>query len=171
MTTNDPYLGGPAYFPSIDVDAGVDPLTGEYKGWCVSTSIGITEGVLYNANVFSSYDPMLPLGLVDYPENLAKINWILNQQFVGKPTSCNPDLPAYTYGSVQRAIWSLIDDVNSAESLGPYSRCQVAEILDGASQNEFYEPGCNESVGVLLQPFSPQGLPAQPVIIPVPLLL
>lgn len=168
MIATDPYLGGPAYFPEIAVED--DMLTGTYAGWCVSTALGLQGGVLYNANVFSSYDAMLPDGLVDFPENLDKINWILNQQFVGKPTQCNPDLPVYTYGSVQRAIWSLIDDENSDLSLGPYSRCQVAEILDGAEENgSFYEPGCNETIGVLLQPFDGQGLPAQPVIIPVPL--
>ena len=170
MIATDPFLGGPAYFPAINVDAGDDPLTGAYTGWCVSTSIRIKRGVLYNANVFSSYDPMLPAGLVDFPGNLEKINWILNQNFVGKPTSCNLSLPTYTYGSVQRAIWTLIDDVNSTLSLGPYSKCQVAEILAGANQyGLYYEPDCNEFVGVLLQPFTPQGLPAQPVIIPVPL--
>ncbi len=169
MTTNDPYLDGPAYLPAIDVADADDLLTGTHDGWCLSTSIGITEGVQYNANVFSSY-ATLPDGLVDFPGNLDKINWILNQQFVGKPTQCNPDLPVYTYGSVQRAIWTLIDDENSNLSLGPYSRCQVAEILAGAEEyGFFYEPGCTEFVGVVLQPFDVQGLPAQPVIIPVPL--
>jgi len=169
MTTNDPYLDGPAYLPAIDVADADDLLTGTHDGWCLSTALRVDAGVQYNANVFSSY-ATLPDGLVDFPGNLDKINWILNQQFVGKHTQCNPDLPVYTYGSVQRAIWSLIDDENSNLSLGPYSRCQVAEILDGAEEyGLFYEPGCKEFVGVVLQPFDGQGLPAQPVIIPVPL--
>jgi len=168
IMTTDPYLNGPAYFPIVNVDASDDPLTGDYEGWCVSTSLGIKAEVPHTANVFSSYD--FPDGLVDFPENIDKINWILNQQFVGKPTECNPDLPVYTYGSVQRAIWSLIDNENSTLSLGPYSLCQITEILDGAEEyGLFYEPGCNEFVGVLLEPFTPTGLPAQPLIIPSPL--
>jgi hypothetical protein len=168
MTPNDPYLDGPAYLPATDVADEDDLLTGIYDGWCLSTSLGVDEGVQYNANVFSSYD--FPDGVVDFPENLDKINWILNQQFVGKPTQCNPDLPVYTYGSVQRAIWSLIDDENSTLSLGPYSLCQIGEILDGAEEyGLFYEPDCKEFVGVVLQPFDVQHRPAQPVIIPVPL--
>jgi hypothetical protein len=174
MTTNVPYLDGPAYLPAIDVADAADLLTGTYDGWCLSTSLGVDAGVQHNANVFSSY-ATLPDGLVDFPGNLDKINWILNQQFVGKPapeecSSLPGGLPDYTYGSVQRAIWTLIDDENSTLSLGPYSRCQVAEILDSAEEyGLFYEPGCKEFVGVVLQPFDGQGLPAQPVIIPVPL--
>jgi hypothetical protein len=168
LVTTDPFEGGPAYFPNIDVDAGADPLTGDYKGWCVSTSLSITEGVLHNANVYCSYDYVD--GLVDYPENLDLINWILNQDFVYKPTSCNPALPTYTYGSVQRAIWSLIDDENSTLSLGSYSLCQIEEIIEAAFINgEGFMPDCGDFVGVLLEPFTPEGLPAQPVIIPVPL--
>lgn len=167
MSVTDPYLDGPAYFPSVMVDAE-DPLNGDYKGWCISTSIGIDAGVMYNADVYSSYDSSAG-GLVDFPENLQKINWILNQDFVGKPTDCSSVLKSYTYGSVQRAIWSLIDDENSDLSLGPYSRCQVAEIVARAEQEgAYFEPECNEYVGVILAPFL-NSEPAQPVIIPVPL--
>lgn len=167
MLATNPYLGGPAYFPEINVNG--DPLTGTYEGWCVSTALGLHAGVLYNANVFSSYET-LPDGLVDIPGNLNMINWIINQQFVGKGIDCNPDLPQYTYGSVQRAIWELIDDVASDASLGPWSRCQRDTIIDAAYDNGvYYEPGCNEYVGVILQPFDSQGQFAQPVIVPVKL--
>ena len=173
MSIKDPYLGGPAYFPHVTITDGA--LTGDYEGWCVDTDLPITQDVLYTAKVFSSYEP-LPAGVVEFPDNLDLINWIINQQFVGKPSSCNPMLPTYTYGDVQRAIWTLIDDTPSTASLGPYSRCHVEEIIAAAYANgEGFVPGCDDVIGIIFQPvddsqiviaqatFAGVGVPCDPI--------
>lgn len=173
MSIKDPYLGGPAYFPHVNIIDGA--ITGDYEGWCIDTDLPITQDVLYTANVFSSYEP-LPAGVVEFPENLDLINWIINQHFVGKPSSCNPMLPTYTYGDVQRAIWTLIDDTPSTASLGPYSRCHVEEIIAAAYANgEGFVPGCDDVIGIIFQPvdnsqiviaqatFAGVGVPCDPI--------
>jgi|PlaIllAssembly_1097288.scaffolds.fasta_scaffold80791_1 hypothetical protein len=173
MSIKDPYVGAPAYFPTVTITG--EPLTGAYEGWCVDTDLPITQDVLYTANVFSSYET-LPAGVVEFPENLDLINWITNQNFVGKPSSCQPLLPTYTYGDVQRAIWTLIEDTNSTLSLGPYSRCHVDEIVAAAYANgEGFVPGCNDLVGIIFQPidasqiiiaqatFAGVGVPCDPI--------
>ncbi len=84
-------------------------------------------------------------------------------------------LPTYTYGDVQRAIWTLIDDTLSNLSLGPYSRCHVEEIIAAAYANgEGFIPGCNDKwelsfsrlmVSRLLSPRLPlpEGVPCDPL--------
>lgn len=157
MSVVNPYVGAPSYFAEI-VDGA--PLTGTYLGWCIDTDLPIQAGVIYSADVFSSYE-MLPPGMLEKPENLDAINWIINQNFVGKPapvecSSLPGGLPDYTYGSVQRAIWSLIDNQNSTASLGPYSNCQVNSIVEDAlAFGEGFTPGCDQFTGVILRPFDP----------------
>jgi hypothetical protein len=157
MSVVDPYVGASSYFAEI-IDG--DPLTGTYLGWCIDTDLSIQEGVIYTADVFSSYE-MLPLGMLEKPENLDAINWIINQDFVGKDAEeCAEipgSLPTFTYGSVQRAIWGLIDNENSTLSLGPFSTCQVNKIMDAAlTSGEGFIPGCNQFAGVILRPFDPE---------------
>ena len=157
MSVVNPYVGAPSYFAEI-VDG--DPLTGTYLGWCIDTDLPITEGVIYSADVFSSYE-LLPPGMLEKPENLDAINWIINQNFVGKPapvecSSLPGGLPLYTYGSVQRAIWELIDNQNSTLSLGPFSTCQKNDIVqDALALGEGFVPSCHQFTGVILRPFDP----------------
>jgi hypothetical protein len=99
-----PYGGASSYF--FTTVAGGTILDGTYGGWCIDTANTIGNNTWYTANVYSSLEE-IPGGTVDYPENLDKVNWILNQGFVGTASGCG-DL--YTYGDVQRAIWALIDD-------------------------------------------------------------
>ena len=82
-------------------------LTGVYEGWCIDTDRLISDNTNYTAKVYSSYEP-LPAGLVEHPENLDLVNWIINQNYVGKPAGGS--LGNYTYGDVQLAIWTLIED-------------------------------------------------------------
>lgn len=152
MSVEYPYGGGPAYFPVITVTG--EPLTGIYEGWCADTDNVIYQNMDYTANVTSSYDP-IPAGLIEYPENLDLVNWILNQAYVGQPAlGCSG---TYTYGDVQRAIWALIEDAQSASGLGSWSQCRVDEILAAAYANgEGFEPGCGDSIAVILAPIGGQ---------------
>lgn len=161
-----PYTGGPAYFPTVVVTGDPD-FAGTYQGWCIDTDRVIYQKTNYEMIVYSSYEE-LPAGIVDYPENLDLVNWIINQNFVGQPAfdyllpdagnnGLGEPLGTYTYGDVQKAIWILVEENPSASGLGPYSMDRVREILYAAYANgNDYEPGdCEEDkVAVILVPTS-----------------
>ena len=100
-----------------------------------------------HANVFSSYES-LPAGLVDHPENFDLVNWIINQDFVGKPAGGS--LGNYTTGDVQRAIWELLQDKIDAST--SYDPARVAQIKALAATHEGFTPTCGDLVAVILQP-------------------
>ena len=159
MSVQYSYEGAPSYFPVTTITG--DPLTGEYEGWCVDTDNTISQGVDYTANVFSSYEMLLD-GLVEYPENLDLVNWIINQDYVGKDSTC---CGVYTYGDVQRAIWTLIEDEQSDAGLGLWSECRVDEVLSAADANgEGFVPGCGDLVVVIIVPFG-EYIDSQQIII------
>jgi hypothetical protein len=153
------YNGAPSYFPAVTVYGGTS-LDGTYTGWCIDTDLFMPRLTpLCNAVVYSE----LPAGLIEYPENFDLVTWILNQDYVGKASTCNG---TYTYGDIQRAIWALIDNVNSVTPiLRAWDQCRVDEILAAAEANgEGYVPGCGENMWVIL---AAPG--AQPIIIPLPI--
>lgn len=137
-------------------------LDGSYDAWCMDLDNSIVLDNLYqNASVYCSYES-LPAGLVDHPENLDLINWILNNITVGMPSACTGD---YTWGDIQRAIWELIDDENTYIGLGDWSQCRADEIVANAQANgEDYEPTCDDLLGVLLD----AGEDVQTVLVAVP---
>jgi hypothetical protein len=139
--------GGDSYFNVTVSDGGV--LNGTYDDWCIDTDHSISPGHAYQAMVYSSYED-LPEGLVEFPENLDLVNYIINQGYVGQSS---PSGGAYTYGDVQRAIWTLIDDQQSTAGLGPWSQAKVDEILaDAYANGEGFVPGCGDVVAVILAP-------------------
>jgi hypothetical protein len=154
-----PSGGGLAYFPQVIVTNG-GVLNGTYLGWCLNPQIGIQIGPnIYPVAVYSSYEP-IPAGLVDYPDNLDLINWILNQDYVNKQSICGGK---YTYGDVQRAIWELLFDDPNGSGLGDWSQCRVDEITSAASANgEGFEPECGDKIAIILDPGN-----RQPVIIEI----
>ncbi len=153
-----------AYF---DIRVLGSDLMGDYYGWCVDTDNTLSPDFEYPAHVYSSYED-LPDGLIEFPENLDQVNWILNQEIVGTPSICGGD---FTYGDVQRAIWDLVDDEQADGGLGPWDQCRVNEILCKAWINGHgFEPDCGDLVGVILVPVEYCGGPwnFQFIIIPVP---
>ena|SRR3989338_8776292 len=137
-----------SYFDITIQDEGL--LNGTYKGWCGDWTTHIEHDVLYSAKFYSSYAE-LPEGLVDHPENLDEVNWILNQHFVGKASPTG--LGVYTYSDVQLAIWSLLDTFYDDSTVGPYSQARVEELASAAVRlgSGFY-PKCSQVVGILLAP-------------------
>ncbi len=162
MSVKYPYTGGYSYFPEVRVTGGMmldgtlnsmlNSIAPHYSGWCVDTDHVIYPyPTSYTARVFSSYENVL--NLVEHPENLDVVNWILNQNYVG--TASPSGYGIYTYGDVQRAIWTLVDDQVSDSSLGPWSALRVAEILAAATlYGDGFVPGCDQKVAVLLAPVS-----------------
>ncbi|MFA7332175.1 MAG: T9SS type A sorting domain-containing protein [Candidatus Delongbacteria bacterium] len=151
-----PVAGGPAYFPSTEIDLdGNGTAELDIPSWCIDTDHTINQNTWYCTDMISSYN--YPDGLDDTRwENLDVINWILNQGFVGQSSGVHG---TYTYGDVQLAIWSLIDDSSAPNSLGAYSPDRVNQILATAAMTVGlddpavgYEPSCDGVVGLILLP-------------------
>ncbi|HPF01568.1 MAG TPA: hypothetical protein PLE95_00045 [Bacteroidales bacterium] len=159
-----PSLSGESYFSTTVTEGGI--LDGIYDGWCVDVDNAIYTGVEYVVKVYSSYnediaDPSATL--VDFPENLGMVNWIINQDYVGKESPGGYGI--YTFGDVQRAIWELVDSFPSTSGLGVWSQDRVDEIREAAAQpgtGEVFIPECGQQVAVMLVPLTEEGqLPAQ----------
>ena len=150
-----PVQGTSDAYWNITVSGG-SSIDGSYEGWCIDAGRILPPGNVYTANVLSSLDPNLAdYGVLEKPENIDLINYILNQDLVGQPS---PSGGVYTYGDVQVAIWTLIDDEISTAGLGPWTQQHVDEIVDDAELNgSGYLPGCNDRVAVILVPVDPAG--------------
>jgi hypothetical protein len=150
-------FGAPSYF-DIAISGGTT-LDGMYDGYCVDTDSVRANA---NANVYPSYEP-LPPGIIERPENLDLVNWIINQGFEDQPSGCGG---FYTYGDVQWAIWQLVEDNPPLDhpNLGDWSLCRAQEILAAAYANgDSFVPGCGDVMVIILDPYNPSG--HQPVII------
>jgi hypothetical protein len=145
-TRSSPGFGAPSYF-DVAISGGTT-LDGMYDGHCVDGDHSIQRGDVYQANVYSSYEDF-PLGLVEYPENLDLINYIINQRYVGNPS---PSGGTYSLWEVQRAIWALIEDECNCWT-EPYSQEHVGEIVaDALANGEGFVPGCGDVMAVILEP-------------------
>jgi hypothetical protein len=141
---------------------GDSDLAGDYDAWCVDIGTYIYYNTQYNAQVYSSFDDVVDLGAyVDFPENFDKVNWIINQGFVGQESTSGG---YFTSCDVQRAIWTLIDS-DLQPNCGTYSQDRINEILAGANADgDGFLPGCGQLVAVVLVPFTQSGTPAQIIV-------
>jgi hypothetical protein len=159
--------GGDSYLDGMVLNGGL--LDGTYDNWCVDTDHEIMPGETYHTEVLSSLEP-LPPGLLEFPENIDMVNFVLNEGYPGTESlSAGP----FTWGDVQHALWTLIDDVVPSGGVGtePFEQSRVDEIVaDAYARGEGFVPGCNELAGVILNPIDEQnGTVAQITIIEVPL--
>jgi hypothetical protein len=157
---------GSSYFNVTVHDSG--PLNGSFAGWCADWNTLIEDDVLYTARFHSSLASEFPEGVVDHPEYLDEVNWMMNQNFVGKVSPMG--LGAYTIGDVQLAIWSLIDDEYDTDTVGEYSQERVNELVARAKvEGAGYNPDCSKLVGIILMPVDPStGSKKQNTLILVP---
>ncbi|MBD2250456.1 SdrD B-like domain-containing protein [Nostoc parmelioides] len=111
-------------------------LNGLYDSYCIDVNQGINPGQTYQAQLYSSYNDPLPTGIIDKPENLDEVNWLINQKFLGQQA---PDsLGAYTSGDMQVAIWTLLEDAipsSALNTVGAYDLSRVSELVEAARQN------------------------------------
>lgn len=141
--------GGQSYFQISVQDDGL--LNGSYAGWCADWAQLIQDGT-YPAKFYSSYSSQLPEGLVDKPQNLDSVNWLINQHVVGADSEAGG---TFTSGDLQLAIWTLLDDVFDAGTVGPYSQARVDELVAMALlEGEGFEPNCKQHIGIILKPGS-----------------
>jgi hypothetical protein len=143
-----------------------DFLDGFHYSWCVDLDRKIEQNRWYHAEVYSLFDEM-PRGFLEFPENLDLVNWILNADFVGRPS---PSGGKYTYGDIQRLIWDLLDNENISYGLDPWSQQRVDEIHEKALANgEGFIPNCNQEMMVVLVPVGKnRAIIAQPIAITIP---
>lgn len=140
--------GAPGYF-DVTVSGGTT-LDGTYDANCAELAGGPPSGMAYPYLSTES----IPDGVVQKPENLDLVNWVINQDFVGKTSGCGG---VYTWGDVQWAIWKLVDgrepDAGVLSSLQDWSECRAQEIVDAAIANgEGFVPGCGDVMGIILAP-------------------
>ncbi|NER80662.1 MAG: hypothetical protein F6K42_14045 [Leptolyngbya sp. SIO1D8] len=114
------------------------------------------ERTPFSATVYSSYDPFATSGLgglIEQPENLDLINWIINHQ--------DTALSAYTIGEIQLAIWQLIDDAPPNDDaitglqtfFNGFDQANVDAIKALAQTNgEGFVPEGGQKVAVILVP-------------------
>lgn len=139
---------GQSYFEITITDSGL--FNGAYPGWCGDWTTHIQHDVQYSTRFYSPYSE-IPEGLVDHPENLDEVNWIINQNFVGKNSPGGYGI--YTYSDVQLAMWSLLDNFYDDSTAGPYSPQRVDEIANAArTQGSDFYPRCSQKVGMLWAP-------------------
>ena len=169
----DTYLDD-SYFDAHILNSFAPLADGIYDAYCVDTraTIDLSNFLLPNcdvqhtANVYSSYDD-LPPGLIPEPDNLDKVNWLINQDYVGK-TSPTLGYGVYTWGDLQRAIWDLVSpDPDCATcNLGSWMPERAAELLAMALANgSGFEPTCGERVAIILEPFNDAGVKQQLIIV------
>ncbi len=147
MKVDYPVEGSASYLKTTITNGGI--LDGTYNGWCIDVDNVIYNNTDYHVKVTSSYDPDFS-SLVEKPENMDIVNWIINQDYPGKTA---PDLTVYTYGDVQRAIWELLEDNLSESGLGLWSQERVNNILaEAACSGKDFVPQCGNKIAVILSP-------------------
>ncbi len=137
--------GDPSYFDArLDgVGAVVLGIDGTFDAFCVDTDHSMVAEKTYTIITVYSSHLNLPEGLVEFPENLDLVNYILNEAYIGK--SSPGGYGTYTYGDVQRAIWELLEDQQLDAGLGEWSQERVDEIRkDAESKGEGFIPNPKE---------------------------
>lgn len=175
--TDYPSAGDPTYFKFrvtnggfiSTYDMGYGP--GVYAGWCIDVDHTIALNTNYAAYLYSSYETlpswMVGPGNIEYPENLDKVNYLVNHFEAGQVVqpldgSCNPvgSPQALTYGDIQRAIWHYIDNNQSTSGLGNWNQNRVNAILcdvNAEGHGEGFVPGCDQKIVFIVVPTGTQG--------------
>ena len=126
-----------SYFDNT-INGAVD---GTFNGWCVDVERAIFLGADYDGTTYSTLSDF-PTDLVDRPENMDLINYIINQDYFEQGMS---------YGDIQLAIWTLIDDTTTYP--GAYTQANVdAIVADALANGEGFVPSCGDVVAIIVEP-------------------
>ncbi|MBO3712612.1 MAG: carboxypeptidase regulatory-like domain-containing protein [Candidatus Accumulibacter sp.] len=151
------FTGNPYY---ADLPA---PGNGHLDFWCLNPTVtipqstnssGIDTGITLNATLYSSYElHLLPSAITAQIDegNLAKVNWILNQDFTANNQT------QYNYGEVQAAIWVLMGSPYSVTdptltAAGPVLVGDVNQILADAATHGNFVPNETQYMAVVIDP-------------------
>lgn len=133
-------LGGDSYFDvGISGSVLLDPLV--YDAWCVDKDTFIDFGQ-YSATLYSSYDD-IPTSIVERPQNLDLVNWIINQNYTSQ---------GFTTEQITNAIWALVEDpaLGNYDFLGnPGTDFIYTQAL---ANGEGFVPDCDDLVAIIVDP-------------------
>jgi len=143
----------------------VNFLSGTFKGtndvttWCIDAERVIGEKT-YFMDTFSSLDDPTNFeeeyanGVVDKPENLPSLNYLINNYPVGTTITQCADEPSVSSADFQAAAWTVIDATPYPNLLiEGEDGCVVGHLVGIAENNTEYEPDCenpNELIGLIL---------------------
>ncbi len=162
-TTENPADDAYFKFDILDTDLASTDL----KGWCIDVDGFLEVEGPYDFSVHSSYEDLSDVKdakgnpVVENLDKFDEVNWILNQDFIGKVSPISGE--TYTYGMVQWAIWELLDDrncVNCFYLTGDVKdgwkqnrqalEAVAMEIVDAALENgKDFVPGCGQKVALI----------------------
>lgn len=136
----------------------------DVKAWCVDLGRRIRKGN-YNVDVYSSMDPavfdiyntniLANNSVVDRPENLPAINWLLNEypsESMITIANCTGNDHKITDQEFQLAVWTVIDDEPNPEeewTKNNYKQCVVDYLASQALKNIDYVLDCSDKKTVL----------------------
>ncbi len=154
------YLDGTT-LPQCEPD-GTTPISDwlQYPAWCVDIGHYITRGVEYEGCTLHStrqadgLGKIWQLNLVDKPQNLDLVNYVLNQRatYEAHFASTEPVRNVRRF-EIQAAIWALIDD--NADSHNPWGvPDQVVVdyiVADAMANGEGFVPNLGQIAGVLAE--------------------
>jgi hypothetical protein len=137
-----------SYF-DINITAG--DLTGAFSAWCADQDASLNNGDCVTADVHSSYEDIVASNVIEFPENLPAVNWLINQNYLGQISGTGE---AYTMGDIQRAIWALLDDSTCVvcEFLPDFDDARRDELVALALENTDFVPVEGDLIGIILKP-------------------
>lgn len=143
-------------------------INGTFPGWCANANLPIEFRRTHSYTFYSSLLNQYPDGLVDKPENLDAVNWLINQKLVG--TEAPNGLGTYTFGDQQVAIWKLLNfEFTPGSSVNPYDPARAEQLATLAlARGNGFVPRCNQLVGIIISPVDAEGNKAQSLIIEIP---
>ena len=138
-----------AYWQIVLENAGA--LTGTHDAWCIDPGTLITNQPYGSTRLYSTYSPEAA-NFVDKPQNYDLVNYLINQEWVGKPS---PSGATYTLYDVQWAIWMLVD--NNGDAFPRYrsgwNKTRALELMnDAMAHGENYLPSCHGKIAVVVDP-------------------
>ena len=99
------YVGGVSSQYRLEI-RGDHPLNGSgFNGWCLDKQAEVRSGRWNDAAVIWNWEELD--GIVDHPENMDLVEWIVAKRYVGRERRCGEIVQRH---HVQNAIWHLIDD-------------------------------------------------------------
>jgi len=117
-----------------------------WSGACIDIVGELILDTDLTVNVYGICDD-IPEGLIQNPENLDLINWILNEEFVGEAALDGSS--EYNIYDVQEAVWLLSDGTSTNNAL-------ANEIVALAQENgEGFTAGEGDLVAVVFDPIAP----------------
>ena len=148
---------GASYFDTTFVGDSI--LSGlEIDGYCVDIDHGIALNRLYSATAYSYLEEDFAGTNIDKPENLDLVAWVINNYVPGETYTddVNGDGTAETYtlssGTLQRAIWYIIDDTISTAGLAAFDEDWALFISTAAMAQNGFVPGCGDLLPIVLIP-------------------